>query len=163
VPQPTTLPRAKLQRYVSRRRIQASCRLVNSATSRADGHRETAVSFRLVPAVCLDWRDPVPWGQCDRCVMGAPVSSASALLWVGIGNLWLAPHRANLLEDIWGSHGYDYEDYRLLGCYAVQTEAPSFSETLVTYQTGRCHIPEENNLHIAISRCIARNKLCLEW
>lgn len=41
----------------------------------------------------------------------------------------------------------------------MKMEIPGFSETLVTYQTGRCCVPQENSLLMAILWFMAPRKL----
>lgn len=50
----------------------------------------------------------------------------------------------------------------VLTATTMKMEVPGFTETLVTYQTGRCRVPEENSLRIAILWFIAPRMLCLK-
>jgi hypothetical protein len=77
----------------------------------------------------------------------------SALLRVGVRNLWSPLYKTLRLWIIFEVHS----------ATTMKMEVPGFSETLVTYQTGRCRAPEENSLLIAILWFMAPTKLHLKW
>jgi hypothetical protein len=61
-------------------------------------------------------------------------------VWMYVNHLWL--------RKIWGFHGGDYEEWCLLGCYAVWLlkEAPYSSETSVLTRATRRNNPEDTIL-----------------